>query len=1127
MKKKLIDYWEIFIIFLFSLTPLLWLKDNQVIIGHDSGFRLNIFEYFKNLFYSWSPLTNFGVDWSIFKGFLIAQLPETLFISITRSLANGERLTFIFWFFVMGISMYVFINNFFSQKKFWIFRLFSSTFYMYNFFLLQGWFIVERAKFSLFAVLPLGFLIIYKLLKKEYSLLKGTIIFSFVFLFLNGGGNPTFYGALILVYFVAFLYLTFINYLRHGIKEIFFSIKTILILVIAVVLVNTYWILPQIYLTINKYALSLISAGGISGILRWEGVVNKDASFINLFRLQGIPDWYNNINNTYSNYFINNFTLIFLSFIPIFVILFGLIFYKRFKTENRNDELFYLIFLIFLVGIVFTAGSHPPLGFLYNFLVEHIPGFAIFRSAFYKFGPAYWFSFIFLTGYLLNLLLLNIENKKYIYSAIGIIAILFILGYHFPYFTSNFFEFNKPFTTKITIPNHVKDASVYINTKTLEDSRILILPKLDPNFRADSYDWGFFSLDILPRLSTNRSIIANDNSSPEIIKNIYDSIETNDETMFLKLTGLTGIDKILWRDDVLYSDEITRSSDLRNVEEIIKNFESVLLEKEFDKWKIYKIDNPYYRPLFHIPEKVVLADSEPDIIGGIFSLQNEPGSNFIFSNNENQDLINKLDILVNSKYFQIDCAMCNLDATRNIVENIRVPIVRFLPDSPFYPLVSWKEQKLFEQYKNVPSQRIDTDLDFASKRLGEIRQILFRDYEINSEELIRNALKEYKLRIDDAISQANKLSEIDKNNFLIKISAFLRIHDGFLRYLSNKDNILIYDFEDLSIFIKGRIADLESNIWISTANNEKKIIFNIDKESNYDLVIRNQNISPQKIQLDGKEMDTTDNLYLTKGIHKLEIVYPISKSPSINGGTTGSEIIKFSYGEKKSFPIPDYNYQYRYVIKFEYKIDEGKGPDIILVQDNDRRNNEGNMVRVLRDILNGDGEWHDFEYSFTPNLDAKEASINFQLLAYNARENIFQIRDFSVDKIFNPQVFLRQNTNNEYLSMTDVVFKKINSTKYTVQVTNANDPYILSFGESFDKEWKAYISDDKKLITENNHLKINGYANGWFIDKEGNYDIIIEYWPQKVFHIGLLISGVSMTILILVFLFTKKNGKDN
>lgn len=1127
MRNKINDYWEVFVIFLFSLTPLIWLKNNQIIIGHDSGFRLDILEYYKNLFYSWSPLVNFGIDWSIFKGFLIAQLPETLFTLITRSLANGEKLAFIFWFFIIGISMYIFIKNFFNQKKFWIFRLFSSIFYMYNFFLLQGWFIAERAKFSLFAAIPLGLLIIYKLLTGEYSLVKGTILFSFVFLFFNGGGNPTHYGSLILIYFIAFLYITFIKCLRNGIKEFISSIKIVLSLIIGTTLINAYWIFPQVYLTFNKYTSSLSSAGGISGILRWENVVNQYASFINLFRLQGIPDWYSNINNTYSNYFINNPLLISLSLVPIFLIIFGLIFYKKFNIKDRNDELFYLIFLIFLTGMVFTAGSHPPLGFLYVILIKYVPGFAIFRSAFYKFGPAVWFSFIFLTGYLLNLLLLSIEKKKYIYSLIGIMAIIFIPAYHFPYFISNFFEFNKPFTTKVTIPNYVKDTSTYINTQTPEDSRIFILPKLDSNFMADSYDWGFWSLDILPRLTMNRSIIANNNSSPEIIKNIYDSIDNNDEIMFLKLTGLTGIDKILWRDDVLYSDEITKSSDFKNEEDNIKNFKSISLEKEFDKWRIYKINNPYYQPIFYVPEKIVFADLKPDARESIFALQSEPNLNYLFSENGASGLISKMDVLIENKYFQIDCGLCDLNTIRNLIGSVEIPIIRFLPDSPFYILVSRDEQKLFEQNKDISSQRIDVDLNFANKRLAEVRQILFRDFEPNTPQLVKEALKRYESHMRDALLQTGKLSEIDKNNYLIRIYAYLKAHDKFLKETKNKDNVALNDFEDLSVFVKGQITNITNSVWMSTNDNQKRIIFGLERDDKYDLVIKNQNILPQTILLDTKKIVDTDGIFLTKGIHKIEIIYPESENLITDKQATESSLIKINYGEEKNFSIPDYDSRYTYVIKFDYKVNEGRGPNIILMQDNDQKDNEGKMARKIKEMLSGDGQWHYFEYVFTPNQGAKEAIISFQLLGFDDKASIFQTKNLKADKIFNPQVFLHQKTNEEFSSMAKATFKKINSTEYIVQIVNTDTPYILNFGESFDSGWKAYVEGDKKSIIENNHLKTNGYANGWFIDRKGNYNIIVKYQPQRIFNIGLVISGISATIFILGFLLVRKNDENN
>jgi len=1127
MKKKFINYWEIFIIFIFSLTPLLWLKNNQIIIGHDSGFRLNILEYFESLFYSWSPLTNFGVDWSIFKGFLVAQLPEALFAFITSSLVNGQRLSFVFWFFIIGMSMYTLIRQTFPQKSFWVFRLFSSIFYMYNFFLLQGWFIAERAKFSLFAALPLGLLLIYKILKKKYPLIKGGIIFSLVLFLLNSGGNPTHYGSLILVYLIAFLYLTLINCLRNGKKEIIFSIKTALVLLIGTVLINAYWILPQIYLTVNKYTTSLLSVGGISGILGWEDVVDKSASYINLLRLQGIPDWYNNINNTYSNYFINNPTLIIFSFVPIFTILLGLYFYKKLNPVYRNDELFYLVFLIFLVGIIFTAGSHPPLGFFYIFLIKYLPGFAIFRSAFYKFGPTLWFSIIFLTGYLLNLFLITIKNKKYVYFLVGIVVVVFVPLYHFPYFISNFFVFNKPFTTRVTVPDYVNDASTYIDKEIPKGSRILILPKLDSSFSADSYDWGFWSLDILPRISTSRSIIANNNSSLGIVTNIYNAIDNNDEAMFLRLTGLTGIDKILWRDDVLYSDKTTKSSDLKITEGIVKNFKSISLEKEFGKWKIYKINNPYYQPLFNISEKLFLANSGSDIIGSVFSLQNEPNSSFVFFDNESQDLINNLDILIEGKYFQTDCSLCNLNTIRSLTGSVVIPVIRFLPDSPFYFAVSNKEQKLLEEYKYMFSQKIDADLGFANKRLAEVRQILFRDFEINSPQLVKETLSKYKMHMSDVLSNTDKLSGIDKNNYLIKIYAYLKAHDKFLKEIRNKDSLALSDFENLSIFVKEQISKMENGLWMSTADNQIRIIFNLEKDGNFDLIIQDKNILPEKIVLDAKKIDNIDNLFLSKGIHKIEIDYPKSRELVIDKDGIVNGIIGLDYGQEKNFSIPDFDYQYAYLIRFDYKVNEGRGPNIVIKQDNDLKDDDGREVRKIKEILSGDGQWHHSEYVFNPNSGAKEAGVGFQLLGFDDRASVFQVKNLMADKIFNPRVFLRQNINNEYAPTAKAVFKKSDPTEYVVQVSNANGPYILNFGESFDKGWKAYIPSDNKFISESNHIKINGYANGWLIDKQGDYDVIIRYWPQKIFRIGLLISAVSVLIYTIFFLFINKNDKKN
>ncbi len=81
----------------------------------------------------------------------------------------------------------------------------------------------------------------------------------------------------------------------------------------------------------------------------------------------------------------------------------------------------------------------------------------------------------------------------------------------------------------------------------------------------------------------------------------------------------------------------------------------------------------------------------------------------------------------------------------------------------------------------------------------------------------------------------------------------------------------------------------------------------------------------------------------------------------------------------------------------------------------------------------------------------------------------------------------------------------------------------------------------KKSIEEKNHFLTNSFANAWFINLEeicqeqnlchknadGSYDfqITIEFWPQRLFYLGLFFSATSF-ISILIYLFFKKNKKN-
>ena len=125
-----------------------------------------------------------------------------------------------------------------------------------------------------------------------------------------------------------------------------------------------------------------------------------------------------------------------------------------------------------------------------------------------------------------------------------------------------------------------------------------------------------------------------------------------------------------------------------------------------------------------------------------------------------------------------------------------------------------------------------------------------------------------------------------------------------------------------------------------------------------------------------------------------------------------------------------------------------------------------------------------------------------------------------------------------------IEFAKINPTRYVVDVKEAKGPFTLIFSESFHEGWKAYIrqkakgegqkakkeeswsglwsalKDKGNRIEIKDHFVVNGFANGWMVQagqkakgegqKEQNFEIVLEFKPQRLFELGLLISAITL-----------------
>ncbi len=100
--------------------------------------------------------------------------------------------------------------------------------------------------------------------------------------------------------------------------------------------------------------------------------------------------------------------------------------------------------------------------------------------------------------------------------------------------------------------------------------------------------------------------------------------------------------------------------------------------------------------------------------------------------------------------------------------------------------------------------------------------------------------------------------------------------------------------------------------------------------------------------------------------------------------------------------------------------------------------------------------------------------------------------------------FSQENTST---SAALVSYERVNPTKYLVNVSNIQEPAFLVFSESFDKLWKINGQDP---------LPVYSLLNGFRIEKAGDY--VVEFEPQKFIFPGLVISGLSLAIIILILL---------
>ncbi|HSD98639.1 MAG TPA: hypothetical protein VLB73_02995 [Patescibacteria group bacterium] len=1128
IQKHLDKILEILFILFISLTPLIWFEPQKMVFGVDSGYPINFVDYFWQRSFTWLSSINFGENMTTFMGLVPFHGLQALISHLGVPFYSVEKVTFVFWFFVMAFSMYLLIRYLYPQRNFWTLRLTTVIFYVFNLYIFSFWLNGEQTTFSEYASLPILTLIFIKFLRKEISPLKTALYLNFSYFLLSSGGItgvPLLGSSIITIIVVCGLFI-----ILSPKKCFFVMCKRFALLILYAapffVLFNAYWLLPFILNFKQQFSATVQGNGGLGGNISWINYISKYTSFNNLFRLQGDNNWYEHPGFYSNNYFTNPLLIIWSYVFPIFS------FSSILFVKDKKEKIIVLAFIaLSLVGLFLSAGSHDPFGFVYIFMMNHIPGFIAFRSAYYKFIIAVYFSFSILFGVSIYYFL-NKYVKGKMYFLVWFVCMILLLAYNYPFFQKSNFLFNPPFSTMVKIPSYIFDFKKYDNSIE-KDYRTLVVPSLNKDYPLVLYSWGYYGAgSIFPLLSHN-TFIYNDTgllgTEKALVSKTYTFLENKQYDQFLKMAQVLDIHDILLTEDVVTNYGFSFTDSPLVYKNAIES--SHLFHTTWKKgpWTLYSLNQ-------ELSSKISASTTFDEYEGNVQNLPNEVSKTLVPTILQNQ---NQLSIPENKSAQTVQnftCLSCVL-----FVSNVKpeLPITYFLPGSFIYEIKQWKEKKSLEK-TTLPEVRSPLLLELSVKHIGELSELIQghpQNITVTQWQVETNQLIDYMNQIEDIIPQF-----VSSNNFVLlqQIDSFVSVVNDTTIDMYN----ITHDKYDPNLQVAITNLLWKENEVLSKVRNytnpyldEKAYTFNVDVKKNDQIFsipleslpadINSSPILPSSYAVDTKNVmptiSVTNNQLFISGIPVNSKIMTLHFDSVVNLAANASiKTVSFPGGLRDCLFVPIANYSWRdsYNISVNKNVPMGDG-DVYVSAEYPQKIGlaETNSSQYLR----YENSYHfSFEKNdnkriiFNGNQDYTNASVYFCPKFPEDIKNLAS--DISVTKLTQPVLYAR--SNNSVQPDNDVLtkIKKINPTEYEVTVQHANNPYLLSFLESYSPEWKLYDKNNKEIFAP--HVIVSGYANGWYISDTKEDIFYIRFATQNLFVVGAWVSCVSfLTTIILTILF--------
>lgn len=1079
---------EIFIIFVLSLTPLLWFKTGTILVGHDNTYPLEPRIFLSNRLSTWTE-NFFGHDQSFILGTIPIHFIDAIPSLLGFSLQDGQKIVYVFWFFLIGLSAYILGWTLRPQSS--LFRLTAVILYQFNYFILQGWWIGEKSKFSAYIALPLLLSIVFLVSRRRISTLIGAITASLILFVFNGGGLygiPLFGGA-----FVAIGMLVLFKSLAYMLARDFRSLCRLMVFcaltLVLSILMNSYFIVPAYAKAHSAVAPEASSIGGVSGVISWANQISANASYLNLFRLQGIPEWYDNPEHPYGKFILQRRIFIAISFLWPFLVFASFFVAKK----TRNDRLVTYFFVVYLVGIFFAAGTHPPLGFLYQFFIEKIPGFIIFRSPYYKFAPAVFLATAYLIAYGID----SLWRKLRILASLILVVMIFV--YHYPFFSGNFFTWRSQFSTRLSIPSYVYEFGNWLNYEKPDDGRVLLLPPNTIDRLYSTYNWGYLSFQAIPTLLSKKSVVINNDQlnadERAMVKALYQAIEERDDTIIQKLTRILGISYVVIQSDAISDPNSLVVIDGRLYSDAVGSSNQFIYLRTFGAWDLYALKEESV-PKFFLTDRFVSLEGDIEDITSSYS--------FI---DETLPFLEQFEGHIEEKGASRLIIPTCLTCPRKRYTTFTFPQNNIPPDSPFYQLVIFWEN--LRPVPKEPKAAIYHILGITFKRTSEIKEILFRRGTLTTETVDRyvQLLKAIGDNFQNLPSPREKI-EVAKD-----IREYIRLERVFLlqtnpsgwptvlmgRLFMEMSRLekqlefpeLILDAKQSRVYQFTLAQDDEVEIFMRMS--EFRLM--VEKGDTFTLLIDNND--PRELLLTPTIVErpwvSFGLVRLPAGFHTITLLFPkLKRDVRLSSLETEFTVT----GDTACFgtSLKGIASSRRYNLIVSYRNDFADNLFFYVWEKQGERRTLMNSVKLLTGgVLEKTEQVLEFQEGIKEGVIAICAqNLTQEIIEKQFRVNINEVL-FPALVLYRPALFRD--------SPVPLSFERIAPTHYRI-VSSGGDlkNKTLVFSERFDDWWEL-------RGVKARHVRANGYANAWVIEEDiSGRELHIQYRGETYFFYGKLMS---------------------